>query len=170
MAFYQGACQTIYGHGSFNLSFIDNHADLATATIRQAIEIRLRRAFGIMGKVRKSDDSFHPINLSEVLDAIDAHKSGVNFPVRFENIKRINGLANLYLHGGLKLYAWCPPRVLQFLRVFLIGGPAPGWTQHSHAGVECDPTTFNAIRDLIRHRHEGPDFDLALFDAVSAPS
>ena len=55
MAFYQGARQTIYGHGSFSLSFIDNHADLATATIRQAIEIRICRAFGIMGKVRKSD-------------------------------------------------------------------------------------------------------------------
>ena len=53
MAFYQGARQTIYGHGSFKLSFIDNHADLATATIRQAIEIRLRRAFGIMGKIKE---------------------------------------------------------------------------------------------------------------------
>ena len=42
-------------------------------------------------------------------------KSSVSFPVRFENIKRINGWANLYLHSGLKLYAWCPPRVLHIL-------------------------------------------------------
>jgi hypothetical protein len=32
MAFYQGARQTIYGHGSCGLSFADNHSDLATAT------------------------------------------------------------------------------------------------------------------------------------------
>jgi hypothetical protein len=166
MAFYQGAKQTIYGHGSFNLSFIDNHADLATATIRQAIEIRLRRGFGILGKVRKSDDSFHPIPLSDILDAIDVHRNKVRLPVRFENIKRINGWANLYLHGGLKLYAWTPPRVLEFLRVFIIGGPAPGWSHSSKAGVACDIVTFDAIREIVRAEHEGQDFDLQLLEPV----
>jgi hypothetical protein len=91
MAFYQGARQTIYDHGSWGLSFADNHSDTATATIRQAVEIRLRRAFGIMGKIRKSDDSIHPIPLSDLLDAIDAQKTRIQFPVRFENIIRING-------------------------------------------------------------------------------
>lgn len=162
MAFYQGARQTIYGHGSWGLSFADNHADLATATIRQAVEVRLRRAFGVFGKVRKSDDTIHPVPLSDLLDAIDVHKATVTFPVRFENIKRINGWTNMYLHAAIKLYAWCPPRALAFIREFLLGQPSPGSPHNSKAGVILDATTFDKIRDAIRQRHESADFELQL--------
>jgi hypothetical protein len=162
MAFYQGARQTIYGHGSWGLSFADNHADLATATIRQGIEVRLRRAFGVFGKVRKSDDSIHPVPLSDLLDAIDVHKSTVTFPVRFENIKRINGWTNMYLHAALKLYAWCPPRALAFIREFLLGRQTHGSSHSSKAGVILDAVTFDKIRDAIRTKHESSDFELQL--------
>lgn len=165
MAFYQGARQTIYGHGSWGLSFADNHADLATATIRQAVEIRVRRAFGVMAKISKADGSIHPIPFSDLLEAIEPHKANVQLPVRFENVVRINGWANMYLHAALKLYAWCPPRVLDFLRVFLLGGKAPGWVHNSKAGVVVDRATFDAVRDLIGQEHEGATFDLALLDA-----
>lgn len=165
MDFYQGARQTIYGHGSWGLSFVDNHSDLSAATIRQAIEIRLRRAFGVMGKFRKSDGSVHPIHLSDLLDAIDAHKDNVRLPVRLENIARINGWTNMYLHTGLKLYAWCPPRILAFLREFLLGGKGPGYTHHSSAGITVDRPTFDGIREILRQRHEDSDFELSLPDA-----
>jgi hypothetical protein len=165
MAFYQGARQTIYGHGSWSLSFPDNHADLATATIRQAVEIRVRRAFGVMAKISKADGGIHPIPFSDLLEAIEPHKANVQLPVRFENVVRINGWANMYLHAALKLYAWCPPRVLEFLRVFLLGGKAPGWFHNSKAGVVVDRATFDAVRNLIRQEHEGATFDLALLDA-----
>lgn len=165
MAFYQGARQTVYGHGSWGLSFADNHADLAIATMRQAVEVRLRRAFGVFGKVRKADDSIHPIPLSDLLDAIDTYKDGVVFPVRFENIKRVNGWTNMYLHAGVKLYAWCPPRALAFLREFLLGKPIQGWTHNSKAGVILDSVTFEKIRDAVRTKHEGADFELQLPNA-----
>ena len=100
MHFFQGARQTVYGHGTFNLSFSDNHSDLAIATVRQALEIRLRRAFGVIGKTSRLDGSFRPIPLSDLLEAIETHKGHVSFPVRFENIKRINAWANIYLHDG----------------------------------------------------------------------
>jgi hypothetical protein len=166
MAFYQGARQTIYDHGSWGLSFADNHSDTATATIRQAVEIRLRRAFGITGKIRKSDDSIHPIPLSHLLDAIDAQKTQIQFPVRFENIKRINGWANIYLHSALKLYAWCPPRSLDFLREFLLGKAMAGHSHHSKAGVMLDQAAFDAVRDDVQQKHAHPDFDLPLPDAA----
>lgn len=139
------------------LSFADNHADLATATIRQAIEVRLRRAFGVFGKVRKSDDSIHPVPLSDLLDAIDVNKATVTFPIRFENIKRINGWTNMYLHAAIKLYAWCPPRALAFIREFILGS-----SHNSKAGMILDIATFDKIRDAIRQRHESSDFELQL--------
>jgi hypothetical protein len=164
MAFYHGAKQTIYGHGSWGLSFSDNHSDLATATIRQALEIRVRRAFGVMAKISKANGSIHPLPFSDLLEAIDKYRANIDLPVRFENIERINGWANMYLHAALKLYAWCPPRVLAFLRVFLLGGQAPGWHHNSKAGVVVDRATFDAVRDLIRQEHEDATFDLALLD------
>jgi hypothetical protein len=163
MAFYQGARQTIYGHGSWGLSFADNHADLAAATIRQAVEIRLRRAFGVFGKISKIDGAIQPIPLSDLIEAIDLHKASISFPVRFENIRRINGWANMYLHGALKLYGWSPPRVLAFLQVFLLGGPAPGWPHDSAAGVALEEATLDAVREIIKQKHEDTKFDLELW-------
>lgn len=162
LAFYQGARQTIYGHGSWRLSFSDNHSDLATATIRQAVEIRLRRAFGIFGKIKKEDDAIVPIPLSDLLESIDTHRDSISFPIRFENIKRIYGWSNMYLHAALKFYAWCPPRVLSFLRLFLLGGQAPGWMHNSNAGVVLDQATFEDVRRIVRLRHEGAAFEIYL--------
>ena len=166
MAFYQGARQTIYGHGSWKLSFMDNHADLATATIRQVIEVRLRRAFGVMGKIKKIDDSIHPVSLNDLIEAINNHKSNIDFPICFENIKRIDGWANMYLHAALKLYAWCPPRVIAFLRVFLLGDTSAGCVHDSKAGIKLGQATFDAIRNLIKQKHETPEFDLPLLEQL----
>lgn len=49
-AFFFGAQQTISGHGSLGLSFAENHSDIVIGTIRQALEISLRPAFGIAGR------------------------------------------------------------------------------------------------------------------------
>jgi hypothetical protein len=160
MAFYQGARQTIYGHGAWGLSFADNHSDLATATIRQAVEIRLRRAFGVTARISRLDGSIHPIPLNDLLEAIDLQKAHVKFPIRFENIKRVNAWANIYLHSALKLYAWCPPRVLAFLRVFLLGGKAPGWHHSSKAGVVIDRSAFDAVREFLIVKHQSSAFEL----------
>jgi hypothetical protein len=112
VAFWHGARQMIYGHGSFGLSFADSHSDLAVGIIRQGIELRLRRAFGLLGKSRNSDGSFAPVSLSELFDAIDEAESEVITPVPLFNIKRINAWANMFMHYGIKFYSWTPSRVL----------------------------------------------------------
>lgn len=162
MAFYQGSKQIIYGPGSWKLSYSDNHSDLAIATIRQAVELRLRRGFGIMGKMRTVDDTIHPIPLSEILDAVDSQKNNITFPVKFDNISRINGWCNMYMHTGIKPYTWCPPRILKFLENFLLGGTAPGYYHTDKAGIVVSRQAFDAVRDLIRQKHEENGFTLPL--------
>jgi hypothetical protein len=164
MAFYQGAKQIVYGPGSWKLSYSDNHSDLAIATIRQVVELRLRRGFGITGKMRTVDDTIHPIPLSEILDAVDLQKDNISLPVKFENIARINGWCNMYMHTGIKPYAWCPPRILKFLEGFLLSGSAPGWHSTDKAGIVIARPAFDAIRDIIRQKHEGNGYTLALID------
>ena len=58
--FFHGARQIIYGHGTFGLSFADNHSELAVASIRQAVEIRLRQALGVIGKESLKDHTISP--------------------------------------------------------------------------------------------------------------
>jgi hypothetical protein len=163
MNFYQSARQTIYGHGSFGLSFVENHSDIAIGTIRQAIELRLRRAFGLIGKVSRHDQSFHPVPLSDLIEAIDVVEDGITFPIHFENIKRINSWANLFMHYGFKFYAWAPARVLEYIRPFLIGGTVVNGTRTVDSGVVATQSAFDRVRTEIRTRVEAEvKFDIAL--------
>jgi hypothetical protein len=73
----------------------------------------------------------------------------------------------MYLHSALKLYAWCPPRSLAFLREFLLGRPAPGYSGHSNAGIMLDRPAFDAVRDYVVQKHVGPDYDLPLPDVAA---
>ena len=152
--FYQGTLQTIYGHGSFDLSYSDNHSELSVATIRQAVEIRLRRAFGLIGKEDVSNEAFHPVPISELLDVLKDYEGKVQMPVPLYNLRRINGWANLFLHSGMRHYAWTPPRVLNYLQPFLVGGENVDgrWTVHS--GIRLTRSSFEAIREALKQKIE----------------
>jgi hypothetical protein len=94
--FFFGAQQTIYGHGSFGLSFVENHSDIAIGTIRQALEIRLRRAFGIVGRFSDATSTFEPVPLSALFEAIGPFEKQITSEVPFATLRRINGWANMY--------------------------------------------------------------------------
>ncbi len=151
-AYFHGGRQIIYGHGSFGLSFMDNHSDLAVGTIRQALETRLRRAFGLIGRISTSDGSFHPVGLSDLLDVVADKRAQVVMPIPFENVRRINSWANMLMHSGRRDYAWAAPRTLYYLRPLLMGGDrvGTGWTIDS--GVRVTRADFDEIRDEICRR------------------
>ena len=171
VGFYHGALQTVYGHGTWGLSMVENHSELAVATIRQAVEIRLRRAFGLIGKTSRRDGSFHPVAISELLDVVSDMKAVVKTPISFDTVKRINSWANIFLHSGMRHYAWVPPTVVRHLRPLLVGGDAPGGRWTVDAGVQLKRASFDAVRDTVRARIEAPPqgqsdphFDALLLD------
>lgn len=149
VGFYHGALQTIYGHGTFGLSYADNHSDLAIATIRQAVEIRLRRAFGVVGRERVKDGTIHPVPVSTIIDAIAIHAEEVDLAIPIEHVRRINHWANLHMHAGMKHYSWIPPRVLDYLRPLLVGRDKShrGWSVDS--GIRLSRTSFEMIRETL---------------------
>ena len=149
VGFYHGALQIIYGHGTFGLSFADNHSDLAMATIRQAVEIRLRHAFGVIGRERINDGTIHPVAVSTIIDAIAEHADEVDLSIPIEHVRRINHWANLHMHTGMRHYSWVPPRVLKYLRPLLVGrdGSHGGWSVNS--GIRLSRTSFEAIRENL---------------------
>jgi hypothetical protein len=144
--FWHGTRQMIYGHGSFGLSFAGSHSDLAVGMIRQAVELRLRRAFGVLGKSRVSDGSFSPVSLSELFDAIDEAGSDVITPVPLFNIKRVNAWANMFMHYGIKFYSWTPSRVLLYVRPLIVGGETVEGEKTVYSGVKMKQAAFDKVR------------------------
>lgn len=146
--FFFGAKQTIYGHGSFGLSFAENHSDLVIGTIRQALEIRLRRAFGIAGRLSDANNTFEPVPLSALFQAIRPFEKQIRSAVPFATLRRINGWANMYMHGAFKLPVWTPPRVLARLKPLLLGEG-----RKSGEGLRMPQSAFDGVRQILMHRY-----------------
>lgn len=152
--FYMTARYLMYG------SFVTgHHSDVSISVIRQALELRIRRAFGVIAKIDAAETQF-PVSLSEIIRAMEPFEKNITMPISLPKIKRINGWANMYLHSGIKEYSWVAPRVLDYLFKFLIGGdPAPGFYFTINSGVITDKKTFESIRSSLEH-HCGKDFRL----------
>lgn len=157
-AFFFGAQQTIYGHGSFGLSFIENHSDIVIGTIRQALEIRLRRAFGIAGRFSDVTNTFEPVPLSALFEAIRPFENQIKSDAPFSTLRRVNGWANMYMHGAIKLPAWTPSRVLTRLKPFLLGeGHKKG------DGLCMTKAVFDGVRQKLMDKYDATSSPIGLF-------
>lgn len=157
-SFVMGAQQTIYGHGSFGLSFAENHSDLVIGTIRQGVEIRLRRAFGIYGRVSDTTGAFEPVPLSALFEAIQPFETQIASEVPFATLRRINGWANMYMHGAIKLPAWTAPRVLARLKPLLLDkGKKRG------DGLGMPKAVFDGVRQNLKGKYDDSSSPIGLF-------
>lgn len=153
-----GAQQTIYGHGTFALSHVENHSDIVIGTIRQALEIRLRRGFGIAGRFSNATNAFEPVPLSVLFEAIRPFEKQISSEVPFATLRRINGWANMYMHGAIKLPAWTPPRVLARLKPLLLDqGRKRG------DGLRMPKAVFDGVRQKLRDKYDGTPSPIGLF-------
>ncbi len=98
-----------------------NHADTIATIIRQALELRLRRGLGVIGLEDKSNNSRVPLGLSKILDVAKEFKEEIYLSVPFENIQRINGWANIYMHIGMKNYLWVVMFTTNYLQPLILG-------------------------------------------------
>ena len=156
--FFFGAQQTIYGHGSFRLSFAENHSDIVIGTIRQALEIRLRRAFGIAGRFSDANNTFEPVPISALFEAIRPFEKQITSEVPFATLRRVNGWANMYMHGAIKLPVWTPPRVLARLKPLLLGeGRKRG------DGLSMPKSAFDGVRQKLMDQYDVTPSPIGLF-------
>ena len=130
--FFFGAQQAIYGHGSFGLSFVENHSDLVT---------------------------IEPIPLSVLFEAIRPHEGQITTAVPMHLLRRMNGWANMYLHGAVKLPVWTPPRVLERLRPLLLGVNARG-----NSGISMSRATLEAVRQNLRDHFDSSSSPVGFLD------
>lgn len=149
---FLAARQLIYGnYGPFSAA--DNHSDTATNQLRMALELRLRRGFGIIAKTDKRG-AVAPLSLSTIIEAIGNYRSAIAFSVPFDHIERIYGWANIYMHSGLKQYTWSIIHALNYLSRFLMDQKGIAMTLGTIRQVQ---SAVEASIDKRTHRLEVTD-------------
>ncbi|EIS9525830.1 hypothetical protein L0775_003817 [Clostridioides difficile] len=98
MNLHQVLRQNLYGQQSLH-SFVDMETSCSIAIIRQIIELRIRRAFGIIAFLDK-DGNVKPLNMSSIFNVLKKYKKDIYFPIDLSNIERIYSWSNMFVHSG----------------------------------------------------------------------
>lgn len=158
---YQLLPQIIFGQVSFH-SFIEREPFVSIALFRQVIELRIRRAFGILGTYDKSKDSFEPLSLGQIFDEIKKHQNEIDFAIPFDNIIRINGWSNIFMHSGMKDYTWTLIFVYRYLHEF-IKGRKEGKSWSAKSGIKLTQETLDKVINGLETKINNYHTDLELF-------
>lgn len=112
--------QSLFGNFSFD-SF--NHMEICSsiAVIRQLIELRIRRAFGVISYIEKDSGKLLPLELSLIFECIKNYKNKITLPISIENVERIYKWSNMYVHSGKCELAWIPYYLEYILRSLSFG-------------------------------------------------
>ena len=144
------AHQCVFGQASGH-SCADREPEVAVAVIRLAIEVRLRRATGILGKrLTSNPQDYQPVKLSNIIEAIARRAHADDLPVPIQNIKRIYKWANEFVHGGTReaIPSWLPLIALEYLKPFLLGHDIKG-SWNTDNGFRCSSATLEGIRHEV---------------------
>lgn len=80
----------------------------------------------------------------------------------FEHIVRLKHWADLYLHEGVRDFAWAPARAIAFLRPFLVGGAVPHGLSVD-AGFQIKRAAFDEMRAELKKDNEDELYELPLW-------
>ncbi|KPI48378.1 hypothetical protein ACWTV9_10310 [Clostridioides difficile] len=119
--------QSLFGQFSFN-SFCDMEISSSIAVIRQLIELRIRRAFGVISYIEKDSGKLLPLELSLIFERVKIYKDKITLPISIENIERIYRWSNMYVHSGKCELSWIPYYLENILRSLSFGEKTQtGW-------------------------------------------
>lgn len=160
--------QGLYGTASFH-SHADKEISASIGTIRQLIELRIRRSFGVMAYTDRQGN-LYPLDLSQLFGVLKKYRGDIHFPIKLENLIRIYKWANAFIHSGVKDYSWVP-YYLEFELRGLSFGRKKGRSWNVNNGISTTQETIDAIHaDLTRQRNEQPRNALCgLLHRLTAP-
>lgn len=155
VSLHQVLRQGLFGSVSAH-SFADKEISAAIGTIRQLIELRLRRAFGLLAYVdTQQKNSVIPLNMSDIFNALDMFSEDIKFPLKLKNIKRIYSWSNRFIHGGYGDYNWIPFFIDFAFRDFTFGHEEKNGFDMNN-GIETTNETISLIqRCLIEKMNDG---------------
>lgn len=119
MSIHQILRQSLFGQVSMD-SFADMEISASIAVIRQLIELRIRRAFGVLAYIDEGKNLI-PLDLSSLFQCLEKHKKDIQFPVDLKSIERIYKWSNMYIHSGKGDFSWIPYFINEYLKDFSFG-------------------------------------------------
>lgn len=152
LTLYQSLRQSIYGQSSFH-SFREVEPDLSITIIRQLIELRVRRAFGILGWYDSSKNSVEPIAMSKIFEVLTQHESDIETAIPLSMIARIYGWSNIFLHSGVKEYGWKHILVTEYLKPLALGKPLGPNGFNVNSGFSTTQATLDLIISKLEAGH-----------------
>lgn len=149
LTLYQSLRQSIFGQSSFH-SFIEVEPDLSISIIRQLVELRVRRAFGVLGWYLPNTQSMEPLALTVLFDVIKPYAEEIDFSIPFDCLVRIYGWSNIFLHLGIKDCSWKHIFVKDYLIEFALGKRS---SMNSNSGIALSQTTLDNIVNELESDH-----------------
>ena len=148
--------QGLFGSVSAH-SFADKEISATIGTIRQLIELRIRRAFGLLAyQDTQKKNSLVPLNMSDIFNVIALFKDDIVFPLKFENIRRIYNWSNRFIHGGYGDYSWIPFFINLAFRDFIFGHTEENGNSSMYNGIATTQETIDLMqRILIEKMNDG---------------
>lgn len=146
---YQSLRQSIFGQASFH-SFIEVEPDLSISIIRQLVELRLRRGFGVLGWYDPTTQSLEPLPLSMLLAVLEKYQQDIDFSMPFDCLTRIYGWSNIFLHTGIKDCSWKHIFVKNYIAEFAMGKREKYSTSN---GITLPKATLQTIMNELESGH-----------------
>jgi hypothetical protein len=117
--------------------------------IRQAIEARVRWAFGVLGKHNSKENVPGPVSLGQIFKVLKKdlkeHNHYLESAVPIQTLERIYSWANICTHIGLKDFIWKPVLAMKHLEPLFLNRR----DDSIDSGIVLDAATLNLIRDLV---------------------
>ncbi len=95
---------------------------MVSMTLRQSIEIKTKRIFGIY-KIKKNRRNAPDYGFKKIFSFIEANQSDINYdPIDFEILKLIYKWSCAYIHNGDNSYLWQTGNALSYLNTYFKPG------------------------------------------------
>lgn len=158
MPFHQILRQNLFGQFSFH-SFSDMEISYSVSIIRQLIELRIRRAFGVIC-FTDSCGSVIPINFSQILSTLKYYQDEIEFPLALGDIERIYVWSNMYVHSGLKDFSWIPYSLEYVLRPLTFGERKQDKSWSMDNGIKASKEVLDKISQSLLNTQENKNLTI----------
>jgi hypothetical protein len=132
---------------------ISKEMNLAIATLRLAIENRIRSAFGIYGLRNIKTQETRLVTVSSIIRQIQHYSSDVKITPSIEIIDRIYNWSNSYIHSLYRTYPWLVLYAHDVLAPLFEAGHMGGQKAYEYS-IQAPKHVVEAIRSV---KNYGPD-------------
>ena len=152
--FYDACYQLIHGGNRFQDPSEKN--DVSPVLIRVMLELRLKWGLGIFGIF---EDKKPIVGMSKFFDVLkEFEQSGnIKLAVRRDLIERLYNWGNIFIHGGIRSYAWLPGIALECLAPLFNGDSI-----HRYCGIQVTSkqNTLDEFKEALRKKIVGKDSNI----------